>query len=159
MGEYGFEEILLVKPPMMTPPPPPPAASSKAEKEESVLTEPKNPLKEFASALLKAGVLGSAKSPLEKMRDQLVEPEDHMGKMGLAAGIAFNPQFEAAIERERPDVIIVDAFAIPVAVQRASVPYVCLFSAQPLSCLPSAARKLPPFGAGEHKSFKIGQIS
>ena len=64
LTEYGFEEIMLEKPTL----PPPPAPPGSEAKEGEGPAGPPNPLKEFAQMLLNTGVLGSTKSPIEKVQ-------------------------------------------------------------------------------------------
>ena len=82
------------------------------------------------------------------MRDQLADKNDMMGQMALATAIKFDPQIQEAMDRIKPDVFIIDSFAIPPAVQKANIPWVFMSSAQPLCIYPSKG-KLPPFGAGK----------
>ena len=64
----------------------------------------------------------------------------------LASSLEYEPQIEAAIQREKPDLFILDHFLISPAIQKSGIPWVYLFSANPLGLYDS--EKLPPMGAG-----------
>lgn len=106
-----------------------------------------NLLKEIAQSVKESGFLSSS-SPLEKIRKQMASIENSFTENIFQTMVAFDSQIEAAIEREKPDVFILDNFLVPPALQRHSstLPWVLSVSAQPL-CIFSHP-KLPPFGGG-----------
>lgn len=61
--------------------------------------------------------------------------------------VEYNPQIGAAIEREKPDAIIMDTFIVPPAARQAGIPWMMLFSPNPSFLFKS--KKLPPFGSGK----------
>ena len=129
--KFGFEEILLKTPSSIT---------------DNQKQQPKNLIKEFADHLIKSGTL-SAKSPVEKLRDQLKN-----GKVGdfikrlYHILVPQNPLIADAIQQHKPDLVIIDHFLIPPAIPLSGVPWFFLFSGNPLALYDS--EKLPPFGAG-----------
>src|SRR5699024_10966992 len=60
--------------------------------------------------------------------------------------VQFNPQIAKHIETEKPDLFIIDHFMVPPALPLSGVPWIFLFSGNPLSLYKSD--KLPPFGGG-----------
>jgi len=135
-AKYGFDEILLHQ------------AKSKGPEESEGQTEKKNPVKEMAEKLKENGFLGP-KSPVEKLRDHLERTKegDEMMEVFLQQAIDYNPQIAAVIERELPDLFIIDSFLIPPAIKRAPLPWIYSFSANPNFLYRSD--KLPPFGSGK----------
>ena len=128
--KYGFEEILLSKAPK------PDAPKSN--------DPPMNPIKAMAEQLIKTGLL-SSKSPLEKLKGN-TNPENFI--ISIYETIKeFNPQIADAIKREAPDVFILDHFFIPPAIPQSDVPWLFLFSGNPIHLYNSD--KLPPFGSGK----------
>lgn len=69
--------------------------------------------------------------------------------------VAFHPQIKEILDRDKPDLIIVDSDVAPPALVFADVPYVYLFCSNPLGVL--NLDTLPPFTSG--KSFVIVLLS
>src|SRR5699024_5281483 len=95
-----------------------------------------------AQQLLDSGMLSGANS-LEKLK--LMEKADFLEDM-LQRAIAFDPQIEVAIAEQRPDLIILDHFLISPAIRRSKIPYVQIFSGNPIMIINSP--KLPPPASG-----------
>lgn len=133
-SKYGFEEIFLKN-----------AKDNEPLKQET--EEPKkNLMKETAQQLLASGYLGP-KSSLEKMRDQ-TPPEDGELMPALVQSMAeFDPQIESIIELEKPDLLVLDHVIVPPSIQKADIPWVYSWSANPIVVYHSD--KLPPFGSGK----------
>lgn len=104
----------------------------------------RNPVKEIAKLLKETGFFGP-KSTLEKLRDQVANPRKYMDTF-YEQIVEYNPQFEAIIERECPDLFILDIIFMPPAIRQSNVPYANLYSANPLFLFKSKA--LPPFESG-----------
>lgn len=131
--KYGFEEILLTEKPKQWGGKPAAAADA----------TPENPIKKMAMMLKSSGML-SAKTPLEKLKG-----EDNTGaflKSIYDNVVEFNPQIAEHIKSLKPDLFIVDHFMVPPALPLSGVPWIFLFSGNPLGMYKSD--KLPPFGGG-----------
>lgn len=88
-------------------------------------------------------------SPLEQLQAQM----DHFSSNAHLTGnfqttIEMTPKLEAILgsPETAPDVIIIDSFIISPAILRSGIPWVYLFSANPIGLYTSP--KMPPFGAG-----------
>lgn len=103
-----------------------------------------NPVKVVAS-ILKESLL-NGKSPLQKMKDHQRPEEDDFMKGLLEKMIDFDPQIEQTIKSIKPDVIIIDHFLLPPSIARSNIPWVFLFSGNPLPIYQSSS--LPPYGSG-----------
>lgn len=97
-----------------------------------------NPIKEIAKQLVSSGLLSNANS-LEKLK--LMQKADFFEDM-LQRAIFFDPQIEKALNEVKPDLIILDHFMISPAIQKSGIPYVLIFSGNPIMCMNSS--KLPP---------------
>lgn len=129
-AKFGFEEILLYR-----------------NESKSVNDVPEDPVKGFAEQLLKSGFL-SGLSSLEKLKSfNPTNKADNFVQTLFDSTVDFNPQIGAAIEREQPDAFILDHFlGPPVVFQLTDIPYMFLYSGNPLSLYKSD--KLPPFASG-----------
>lgn len=123
---FGLTEILLVDKP-----------KPKAEGENKPAGV-ENPIKAIAEHLITSGLLSNANS-LEKLK--LMQKADFFEDM-LQRAIVFDPQLEKAFNEIKPDLIILDHFMISPAVQKSGIPYVLIFSGNPIMCMNSP--KLPP---------------
>lgn len=103
-----------------------------------------NPVKVVAGILKKH--LLNGKSSLQKMLDHQRPEEDDFMKGLLEKMIDFDPQIEQAIKSLQPDVIIIDHFLLPPAIAKSKIPWVFLFSGNPLPIYQSSF--LPPYGSG-----------
>ena len=128
VAKYGFEEILL---------------SKSAPKDPTPVQPLKNPIQQMARDLINKGVL-SAKSPLEKLKSQ--PTASPFLKAAYETVVEYTPQIANAISAQKPDLIILDHFFIPPIVDQCGIPWIYLFSANPMTLYNSD--KLPPFGAG-----------
>lgn len=153
MQKYGFEELLLVNP------------NSKLFKNQNSKENNKNVSNELKTAVIKknaenlkeAGFFAGG-STLEKMRRQIEDLYKTKEKEGskVAANhfiaafydslLVFNSQIEHFLEKKRPNLVIVDAFLVPPAIQSSSIPWAFLCSCNPLAVLKSP--KLPPHASG-----------
>lgn len=97
-----------------------------------------NPIKVFAEQLQRSGLLSGATS-LEKIR--LLANNAFIEDM-YQRTIVFNPQIEAFITQEKPDLIIVDQNLMSPAIMQSGIPYVLIFSGNPLMLYNS--EQLPP---------------
>lgn len=141
-GKYGFEEIILRQQPTE-------AGSASSEKADK-----KNPFKDIAEQVAKSGVM-SAKSPLEKLKEQNAsKPASFMAGV-VDTLVWFDPQIENILSRDKPDVFILDHFFVPPALQKSTIPWLCLTSGNPLNLYQSD--KLPPFGGGMFIRKKYNQ--
>ncbi|KAI2797952.1 hypothetical protein BLOT_013861 [Blomia tropicalis] len=133
-GKFGFDEMLLKPAPM-------PNFEGKEKKTDE---PPVNPIKVMAEMLLKSGFL-SSKTPLEKMKENKKFGDEFLTRIydGL---VHFNPQIEEIIKNEKPDLLIVDHFIVPPCFPKSGIPWMFLFSGNPLNLYRST--KLPPFGGG-----------
>lgn len=151
--KYGFEELLLVNP------------NTKLLKNQGSKENNKNISNELKTAVIKknaenlkkAGFFASG-STLEKMRRQIddlsktkeKENSEVTGNQFIAAFyeslLVFNSQIELFLEKKRPDLVIVDAFLVPPAIQKSQIPWAFLCSCNPLAVLKSP--KLPPHASG-----------
>lgn len=129
--EFGFKEILLES-----------KAPVQAKPQEHSKTE--NPIKVMAKMILESGLLNDL-PPLEKLKNSDKNEEKFMDQL-LETVVSFNPQIENAIEREKPDLFVLDHFFIPPAILKASIPWIYVFSGNPLFLLDSP--NLPPGGTG-----------
>ena len=128
---YGLEEILLTRNPKVSKTP-----------------VPENPVKGFAEQLLKSGFL-SGIPPLEKIKLASIENnEDNFIQTLFDSTLDFNSQINDAIEREQPDLFILDHFLIPPCIQKQQhrMPWIFLYSGNPLALYDN--NNLPPFGSG-----------
>ena len=132
-AKFGFEEILLYR-----------------NESKSINDVPDDPVKGFAEQLLKSGFL-SGLSSLEKLKSfNPANKADNFVQTLFDSTVDFNPQIGAAIEREQPDAFILDHFlGPPVVFQLTDIPYMFLYSGNPLSLYKSD--KLPPFASGGMK--------
>lgn len=129
-AKFGFKEILLYR-----------------NESSSVNEVPMDPVKGFAQQLLKSGFL-SGISSIEKLKGiNPANKEDNFVQTLYDSTVDFNPQIAEAIKREQPDVFILDHFLAPPIVFQANLPYMFLYSGNPLSLYQS--EKLPPFGSGK----------
>ncbi len=140
------------------------ATKEKEEEEEEKETTDEDKKKKktnmlalMAQSLKENGML-CAGTPLEKMRKQMAVATDDddatsFSEIILRTMVNFDGQIEAALEREKPDLFVLDNFLVPPALQRrhASLPWVLSVSAQPL-CIFSHPN-LPPFGGGTVVTF------
>lgn len=102
-------------------------------------------MKVFARMILNSGIL-NGKSPLEKIKGE-VEVEDFSFAENIyLSSVDFNLQIKAAIETQKPDLIILDHFYVPPAIQEANIPWLLQFSSNPLAILNST--DLPPCTSG-----------
>ena len=130
-AKFGFEEVLLKLKPKNT---------------KKNLDQNNNVVKQNAENLLKSGFL-SAKSPLEKMQDQMNSGKENEFIASMYDDmLEFNPQIEKMLQIGKPHIVIVDSFLVPPAIQQAPIPWAFLCSATPLCVLKS--KKLPPHGSG-----------
>ena len=87
----------------------------------------------------------SAKSPLEKLRSQ--NSAALLLKEMYDALVDYHPQMGYAINRLAPQLIILDHYLVPPAILMSGLPWVYLFSVNPLGLHSSPT--LPPFGSGK----------
>lgn len=110
----------------------------------SKVTEP-NPVKLTAEQFKRNGLLSGASS-FEKMKCHNVGENNFLHT--LVEKLAhFDGQIAIAIEREHPDVIIVNQFLIPPAILRAHIPWIYQYPCNPLGLYRSD--KLPPLNSGK----------
>jgi len=109
-----------------------------------------NPGRDIGRMLIETGYL-SDKSSLEKLPLLVCDKEKNFLDTCFRVLADFNPQIEEAIERERPDVFIIDHMYFPPALGKFNLPWVFTLSAQPLTLYDSP--DLPPTFSGEY-SFK-----
>lgn len=129
-AKFGFEEILLFR-----------------NHSESVNPVPEDPVKGFAEQLLKSGFL-SGKSSLEKLKSAKPENKNENFIQTLYdSTVDFNPQIGNAMQRDKPDLLILDHFLAPPVIYQMNIPWMFLFSGNPL-CL-YKSKKLPPFASGK----------
>lgn len=107
-----------------------------------------HPVSEQANANLARGLF-SPKSPLEQLQAQM----DHFSTNAHLTGnfqttIEMTPKLEAILKgpQTAPDVIVIDSFIISPAILQSGIPWIYLFSANPMGLYTSP--KMPPFGAG-----------
>lgn len=103
-----------------------------------------NPLQRLANSRKAAGIF-SSKSPLEKLRSQ--NSAALMLKEMYDALVDYHPQMGYAINRLQPQLIILDHYLVPPILLMSGVPWVYLFSVNPLGLHNSPI--LPPFGSGK----------
>ena len=131
-AKFGFDEVVLHRTP---------AEGNNDQKNE----ERKNPVKVFAKMIKEMGLLGPA-TPLERIKEKKKESDKVFSENLRQTTREFNPQIQAAIERDQPDLIILDHFLIPPAVPKSGIPWLLLFSGNPLAIFNS--ENLPPFSSG-----------
>ena len=139
-------EILLVDKPK-----PKPETDVSSKTEDAAAAE--NPIKVLSQQLLSTGLLSGANS-LEKLK--LMEKADFFEDM-LQRAIVFEPQIEKALNEKKPDLIILDHFYISPAIQRSGIPFVLIFSGNPIMCMNST--KLPPPCSGIYFLFYLKSAS
>ena len=129
-NKYGFSEIILKKKEL----------SEEAKKEN----KGEDPVKFMANRLLEWGVL-SNKSAIEKSKI-VGEVGVKVFEESLENVSEFHDQMKQAIEDGKPDVILVEHFVVPPCIMMGDVPWVFVFSCNPVSLFESD--ELPPFKSG-----------
>ena len=132
ISSFGFEEILLIDKPKSPP-----------KDGEKPPTSDENPIKVVAKQILESGML-SDMSSLEKIK--MMKNSNFIEDM-YERSVIFNPQIEEQIRLRKFDLIVLDHFTIPPAVYQAGVPYVIIFSGNPVCILNS--KDLPPPCSGK----------
>lgn len=152
LQQYGFEELLLVNP-NSKPKNCKEKSSSSAETEVAKTAA----IKANAENLRASGFFGGG-STLEKMRRQLEDLEadkenggNHFIEAFYESLLVFNSQIECWLEKARPDLVIVDAFLVPPAIQAFLAPWAFLCSCNPLAVLKSPL--LPPHASGRKNNI------
>ena len=108
-----------------------------------------NPIKQIASAILKTGILGP-KSPLEKV-DLMSNPT--FFEQTWSRLIARNDQIQAEMDAISPDLFILDLFLVLPCIQQRGIPYVSIFSGNPLFLYDHPS--IPPGCSGKHLHLKL----
>lgn len=144
-SKYGFEELTLER--------------AKKEGEDKgkgkggngPSEEQVNPVKAFAKMILKSGMLND-KTPLERVKEMAEkrakgdDKDQEFIKSLYESTVDFNPQIKRAIEERKPDLFILDHFLIPPCLPESGVPWLYLFSGNPIAIYGS--KDLPPFTTG-----------
>ena len=128
--KYGFSEIILKRKKL----------SDEAKKEK----KGEDPVKFMASRLLEWGVL-SNKSSFEKSKI-LGEVTGKVFEEHIENVSEFHDQIKEAIEVGKPDVILLEHFVVSPCIMMGDVPWVFVFSCNPVSLFES--NDLPPFKSG-----------
>lgn len=123
--KFNFNEIPLTK-------------ESKDENKDD------DPLKTFAAHLLTTGLL-SNKTSLEK-NVIMSTTEEKTQNENVEEVYQFDFQIKKAIDEHKPDVIIMEHFHLAPSVIKSGIPWIRLFSFNPLSLYNS--NDLPPFKSG-----------
>lgn len=143
MQKYGCTELILENPNKSD-------LNSTKKEVELEKAELENPIKALAEVLLSQGFLGP-KNSLEKMR---IMCNEAFVKDTYDKAVLYAPAMEQAIQKEKPDLIILDHFLLLPVVLKSKIPYVQSFSGNPLF-LYNSPEKLPPSCSGKAKIIKI----
>lgn len=118
-----------------------------------------NPVKAFAKMILNMGLLNE-KTPLERMKELSEnrakgnDKDEQFAKSLYESTVDFNPQIKRAIEERKPDLFILDHFLVPPCLPESGMPWLYLFSGNPIAIYSSITKDLPPFATGNlHKFF------
>jgi UDP:flavonoid glycosyltransferase YjiC (YdhE family) len=122
LKKYGFEEELIINP----------------DRDPN-----EDPAKYWANFLQHMGAM-MALSPMEKM--MLMMSKDVMTQ-GLIQAKREDPIYKEIVDRNQPDVIIIDGFICHPSLVYSGKPWVWSFSANPLFCIDD--ENLPPPALGE----------
>ena len=135
--KWNFKEILLIKKKKED-------TNLEEKKEDEDGEKKEDPVKRFGTLLLSSGIL-SNKTALEKnivmskmAENTWTESLDEVGQ--------YDVQIKNAIEELKPDVVILEHFLLAPSVIKSGIPWVMLFSANPVVLYNSD--DLPPFKSG-----------
>ncbi len=120
---------------MVDKPKPKPQTNESSKVENEPL---ENPIKKAAQEMLENGMFSGASS-LDKLK--FMTNSAILEDMYQRA-VQFEPQIEKALKKGKPDLIILDHFILPVSIQRSGIPFVVIFSGNPLMIFNND--KLPP---------------
>lgn len=141
VARYGFEEFLLRKSSTKL------ATDMMLEEDEDGDEEEfyqTNPMQRLAKTRKAVGLF-SAKTPLQKLQSQ--SSASTLLQDMFDSLVEYHSQMGFAIARLSPDLILLDHFLIPPAILLSEIPWVYLFSLNPLGLHNS--KLLPPFGSGK----------